>query len=132
MLRARDRGINETRSPAINIKVLGDETGPQINIQSPTERLFERQKTKLQVSLQDDTAVASYEVRLLDDQGRDEPVAKAEGLSTPQVSVPAAGANDLLDIERYRPQAERPDPGGQGQGPAGQREPGDPPPAGPA
>ncbi|WP_443190685.1 Ig-like domain-containing protein [Pseudomonas indica] len=105
VVRARDRGVNETRSKPINIKVLADETGPRITIQSPSERLFERQTVELRASLQDETAVASYEVRLLDDQGRDEVLAQASNLSAADVAIPQ-GAAVTLDIARYRPQEE--------------------------
>lgn len=107
VLRARDRGVNETRSTAINIKVLADETGPRITIQAPAEKLFERQPASLQFSLQDETEVASYEVRLLDEQGRDEVLSKATGLGLAQLSVPQAGQQAIaIDIQRYRPQDE--------------------------
>ena len=105
VLRARDRGVNEIRSPSINVTVLADDKGPQINIQQPLERLFDRQKTQLQVNLKDDTAVASYEVRLLDDDGRNEVLAQATGLSEAEINVPSSGVKEI-DIERYRPQTE--------------------------
>ena len=82
-----------------------DDKGPQINIQQPLERLFDRQKTQLQVNLKDDTAVASYEVRLLDDDGRNEVLAQATGLSEAEINVPSSGVKEI-DIERYRPQTE--------------------------
>src|SRR5690606_18649989 len=79
LVRARDRGVNETRSPAIDLTLLLDQDGPQISIQEPAERLFDRQPAELRLSLSDETAVAHYEVRLSDEQGRDEVLAKAEG-----------------------------------------------------
>src|SRR5690606_31809053 len=65
--------------------------------------LFDRQPAELRLSLSDETAVAHYEVRLSDEQGRDEVLAKAEGLEQPTVELPSQGRTIPVDLSGYRP-----------------------------
>lgn len=101
LIRAADKGINETDSNAQNLTIEADANKPEINFLSPLKDLVERQSVAVIAELNDELGVESYNLYVAGNEGS--PLASASALNARNLTVGRAPDTDsiMLDLSQF-------------------------------
>jgi len=99
VVRAADRGINESDSNSVTITIREDDEEPVIDILSPDTNLVDRQDASIKLSISDNVSLEAYQVSIIDSETR--VISQANDLDVRQLDI---GGNELrIDLDRYVP-----------------------------
>ncbi|MCP5077745.1 MAG: hypothetical protein GY951_06765, partial [Psychromonas sp.] len=95
---AEDNGVNEGHFDSVNIEILEDDVNPIVKFKKPGKLLVENQQARIEFSISDNIAVASYRVLLKEKNSQAKLLFEELGASGNQVAVA-----EQFDISAYQP-----------------------------